>query len=109
VPAVTVALVENVGADNAGPFANTALPEPVVASPWIVETPVHCAICPFDGVPEDDTLPPLLGAAHVPSPRIKVELLGVPVIAATAVTLLNILPVVGSVTDVVPVAVIVTG
>jgi hypothetical protein len=30
---------------------------------------VHCAICPFVGVPELETLPPPAGVTHVPSPR----------------------------------------
>src|SRR5215471_20058408 len=34
---------------------------------------VHCAICPFVGVPLFETLPPPEGVAHVPSPRQNVE------------------------------------
>lgn len=49
------------------------------------------------------------GTDHVPSPRKNVVPDGVPVAAAIAVTLDRMLPVVGNVTLVVPVAAIVTG
>jgi len=80
---------------------------PDVAMPWIVVALVHCAIWPLVGVPTFDTLPPPDGVAQVPSPRRNVLTDGVPVtgLAAMLVTVLMTVPLVGSVSAVLAVAV----
>ncbi len=54
---ISVEGVPRFGVVRIAEVSRTTFPEPVVVNPWMVVALVHCAICPFNGVPTFDTLP----------------------------------------------------